>query len=79
MIRVPRRLAMVIMSIGGLFGMRTPPDPPVVAQTSPAPGPRDVPLNLAARDLPPETVIRLGRKPRRDSSGPPDDPEAPAP
>lgn len=38
MIRVPRSLAILMMGIGGLFGMRTPPEPTVVAQTQPAPG-----------------------------------------
>lgn len=32
--RVPRRVAVAMMAVAGLFGMRTPPDPPVTAQTS---------------------------------------------
>jgi hypothetical protein len=37
--RVPRRLAIFMTGIAGLFGMRTPPEPDVVAQMAPARGP----------------------------------------
>jgi hypothetical protein len=34
MIRVPKRLAMMLIGMGGIFGMRTPPEPTVTAQVS---------------------------------------------
>ena len=37
--RVPRRLALFLVGIGGIFGMRTPPEPQVIAQMSPQKGP----------------------------------------
>ncbi|MCC2671667.1 MAG: hypothetical protein K0Q72_4138 [Armatimonadetes bacterium] len=37
--RVPRGLAIFTMGFAGIFGIRTPPDPEVVAQTAPAPHP----------------------------------------
>jgi hypothetical protein len=35
--RIPRGLALVTMGFAGIFGMRTPPDPEVIAQTAPSP------------------------------------------
>jgi hypothetical protein len=35
--RVPRGVAIMTMGFAGIFGMRTPPDPEVVAQTAPSP------------------------------------------
>jgi len=35
--RLPRGVAIVTMGFAGIFGMRTPPDPEVVAQTAPSP------------------------------------------
>lgn len=37
MIRVPRRLGLLLIGIGGLFGMRTPPDPEAIARMAPPP------------------------------------------
>lgn len=37
--RTPRKWAAAMMSISALFGMRTPPEPEVVAQMQPARGP----------------------------------------
>lgn len=36
--RVPRKMALAVMSIAGLWGMRTPPEPEVVAQMAPSRG-----------------------------------------
>jgi hypothetical protein len=36
--RVPKRWALFFTGIAGIFGIRTPPDPEVVAQMSPAKG-----------------------------------------
>jgi hypothetical protein len=35
--RIPRGIAIMTMGFAGIFGMRTPPDPEVVAQTAPRP------------------------------------------
>ena len=35
--RIPRGVAIMTMGLAGLFGMRTPPDPEVVAQAAPTP------------------------------------------
>jgi hypothetical protein len=35
--RVPRGVAIAVMGFSGIFGIRTPPDPEVVAQTAPRP------------------------------------------
>jgi hypothetical protein len=37
MIRVPKRLGILLMGIGGIIGMRTPPEPEAIAQTVPRP------------------------------------------
>ena len=34
--RLPRGLGLVLTGFAGIFGIRTPPDPEVVAQTQPA-------------------------------------------
>src|SRR3954468_20932052 len=39
MIRLPRSVALFLTGISGLFGMRTPPEPEVIAQVAPAKGP----------------------------------------
>ena len=39
--KVPKRLGIALMGIAGLFGMRTPPEPEVIARTAPAPRPED--------------------------------------
>lgn len=39
--KVPKRVGIVLMGIAGLFGMRTPPEPEVIARTAPAPRPED--------------------------------------
>lgn len=68
--RMPRGLAVAMMSLGGLFGMRTPPDPPVTAQTSPARGPEGVAPPVAgagggaADGPPPEDARPMRRGPR---------------
>ena len=36
--RVPRRIGMFMLGLSGLFGMRTPPEPEVIAQTAPRRG-----------------------------------------
>lgn len=37
-VAVPRKVTLAVMSIAGLWGMRTPPEPEVVAQMAPARG-----------------------------------------
>ena len=66
MIHVPKRLALFMMGIGGLFGMRTPPDPEVTAQRQPAKPPtgRTPPAGDAG-----ELLTRLSVK----RPGPPED------
>jgi hypothetical protein len=34
--RLPRRLGMMMTGLAGIFGIRTPPPPQVIAQTQPA-------------------------------------------
>ena len=49
--KVPKRLGIALMGIAGLFGMRTPPEPEVIARTAPAPRPEDTrPPRLRRRE-----------------------------
>ncbi len=50
--RIPRSLGIAMMAIGGIFGVRMPPEPPVTAQTRPAP-PRENPTPGRAAGPPP--------------------------
>jgi hypothetical protein len=36
MIRVPRRFGLILTGIAGIFGVRTPPEPEVIAEMQPA-------------------------------------------
>ena len=62
--RVPRSLAILTMGFAGIFGIRTPPDPEVVAQTAPRPD---------AADTGPPPSHRLQIPPRRREEAQPRD------
>ena len=68
--RLPRGLAVTMMGVGGLFGIRTPPDPPVTVQVTPAGGRKGDPSRTAdfvrgARDdQPPDDARPMRRGPR---------------
>lgn len=66
--RLFRRLGIAMMGIAGLFGMRTPPEPEVVAQTAPRPESGDNRPNT-----PPRLVLE--REERLQRGGRKQDPE----
>ena len=79
--RLPRGLAVTMMSVGGLFGIRTPPDPPVTAQVTPAGGPECGPSRMAGfanggRSEPPSDDDRPMRRGPRTPCGPSPDRES---
>ena len=56
--RIPRKLALFLTGFAGIFGIRTPPDPEVVAQMQPArPSStrREEPVELEITPPPPPT------------------------
>jgi hypothetical protein len=65
MIHIPRRIALFLTGISGLFGMRTPPEPEVIAQMSPAKGPEGRRPD-PSEEKPGEVHVVLSRPGRRD-------------
>jgi hypothetical protein len=58
-----RSLGIVMMGLGGLFGIRQPPEPSVVAQMQPAKGPEGTgPLAPDSEDPAAPRVVRMPRK-----------------
>jgi len=61
--RVPKRLTVFMMGISGLFGMRTPPEPEVIAQMAPVKGPDGAAPPGAAAKLCTGLTLELPGKP----------------
>jgi hypothetical protein len=72
MIRVPKRLAVLMLGIGGIFGMRTPLEPEALAQTvvPPNPGGSDDPSRRQLITLPRELPYSKGRQKARHKDPP---------